>query len=71
MVGVIDADGFSDERPREPGTYWASTPDGAFERLVALEPGPRGLVCVGDDRSVPPMLLSAIPPGSLLWRREP
>lgn len=68
---MIDADGFSDERPRAPGTYWACTPDSAFERLVTLEPGPRGLVCVADDRAIPPILLAAIPPGSVLWRREP
>ncbi len=67
---MIDADGFTDERPRVPGTYWASTPDGGWEELVTIEPGPRGLVCVPETRAVPPMLLSAIPPGSLLWRRE-
>ena len=67
---MIDADGFSDERPRVPGTYWVATPDGAWDELVRLEPGPRGLVCVPETRSIPPMLLEAIPRGSLLWRRE-
>ncbi|MEN6519332.1 MAG: hypothetical protein ABFC38_14355 [Methanospirillum sp.] len=67
---MIDADGFTDERPQAPGMYRACTPDGGWEELVTIEPGPRGLVCVADDRSIPPMLLSQIPPGSLLWRRE-
>jgi hypothetical protein len=67
---MIDADGFSDERPGTPGTYWACTPDGEWEELVTIEAGPRGLVCVAETRSIPPMLLSQIPPGSLLWRRE-
>ncbi len=66
----MDEDGFSDERPRAPGTYWASTPDGAWNELVILEPGPRGLVCVPENTAIPPILLSQIPPGSLLWRRE-
>jgi len=70
VVPVIDDDGFTDERPREPGMYWTCTPDGECEELVSIEPGPRGLVCIADDRSIPPMLLSQIPPGSLLWRRE-
>jgi hypothetical protein len=70
VVPVTDGEGFTDERPREPGTYRACAPDGEWERLVEVEPGPRGLVCVADDRSIPPMLLSAIPQGSLLWRRE-
>lgn len=67
---MIDADGFSDERPRAPGTYWTCTPDGGWEELVTIEVGPRGLVCVAETRSIPPMPLAAIPPGSLLWRRE-
>ena len=67
---MIDADGFTNERPRAPGTYRASTPDGEWEALVTIEPGPRGFVCVPDNRAIPPMLLSQIPPGSLLWRRE-
>lgn len=67
---MIDADGFTDERPREPGAYWACTPDGEWEELVTVEPGPCGLVCVVETRAIPPILLSRIPPGSLLWRRE-
>lgn len=67
---MIDADGFTDERPRVPGTYWACTPDGWWNELVTIEPGPRGLVCVPENRAVPPMLLSQIPRGSLLWRRQ-
>ena len=67
---MIDADGFSDERPREQGCYRACTPDGDWEELVTIEPGPRGLVCVPENRGIPPMLLAQIPPGSLLWRRE-
>ena len=67
---MIDADGFTDERPQTPGTYWACTPDGAWDELVTIEAGPRGLVCVPETRGTPPILLSAIPPGSLLWRRE-
>lgn len=67
---MIDADGFSAARPREPGLYQVCTPEGDREGLVSIEPSPRGFVCVAEDRSVPPMLLSAIPPGSLLWRRE-
>jgi hypothetical protein len=67
---VIEPDGFSDERPRLPGSYRACTPDGAWEELVTLEPGPRGLVCVPETRSIPPRLLTQIPPGALLWRRE-
>ena len=67
---MIDADGFTDERPRAPGAYWVCTPDGAWEELVTVEQGPRGLVCVADDRGIPPMPLAQIPPGSLLWRRE-
>ena len=67
---MIDDDGFSDERPRVPGTYWVCTPDGLCESLVTIEPGPRGLVCVADNPAIPPMLLAQIPPGSLLWRRE-
>ncbi|HIH03981.1 MAG TPA: hypothetical protein HA263_09095 [Methanoregulaceae archaeon] len=67
---MIDDDGFTDERPQTPGTYWACTPDGEWEVLVIIGRGPRGLVCIADDRRIPPMLLSQIPPGSLLWRRE-
>lgn len=67
---MIDEDGFTDERPRAPGTYWACTPDGLYEQIVTVEPGPRGLVCVPDNPAIPPMLLSRIAPGSLLWRRE-
>ncbi|MEN6341975.1 MAG: hypothetical protein ABFC89_05390 [Methanospirillum sp.] len=67
---MIDADGFSDERPKEPGTYWVATPGGDWEDLVTIERGPRGLVCVPESHAIPPMLLSAIPRGSLLWRRE-
>lgn len=64
------SDGFTVERPREPGEYRARTADGEWEEIVSIEPGPRGLVCVPDDRSIPPMLVAAIPIGSLLWRRE-
>jgi hypothetical protein len=69
-VSVIDSDGFTDERPRVPGTYWACTLDGMCETLVTIEPSPRGLVCVPENPAIPPMLLALIPPGSLLWRRE-
>ena len=67
---MIDEYGFTDERPRVPGTYWACTPDGEWEELVTIEPGPRGLVCVAESRAIPPVLLAQIPKGSLLWRRE-
>lgn len=68
---MIDDAGFTAARPREPGQYRACTPDGTWEELVSIEPGPRGLVCIPDDRTIPPMLVSGIPPGALLWRREP
>jgi hypothetical protein len=67
---VIDAYGYSDERPRGPGCYRACTPEGDREEIVSIESGPRGLVCVPKDRATPPILLSQIPPGALLWRRE-
>ncbi len=68
MSGLAD-DGYSDDRPFAPGLYWACTPDGEWEELLSLEPGPRGLVCVPETRRFPPILLSRIPRGSLLWRR--
>lgn len=64
-------DGFTADRPLGPGLYRARTLDGSWDEFVRLEPGPRGLVCVPDDRAVAPVLLSRVPPGSLLWRREP
>jgi hypothetical protein len=67
---MIDADGFTDERPRAPGTFWACTPDGGWDALVTVEASPRGLVCVLENRAIPPIPLAAIPAGSLLWRRE-
>ena len=63
-------DAFTADRPSWPGLFRARTPDGSWDELVRLESGPRGLVCVADDPSIPPMLLSQIPPGSLLWRWE-
>ncbi len=68
MSGPAD-DGYSDERPVAPGLYWAVTPDGGWEELLAIEPGPSGLVCVPGTRRFPPILLSRIPKGSLRWRR--
>jgi hypothetical protein len=58
------------DRPWVPGLYRVSAPDGADEELVRVEPGPRGLVCIPDDRTIPPVLVAAIPPGALRWRRE-
>ena len=70
VVPVIDDDGFTDERPRAPGTYWACTPDGEWEALVdhrARPPRPR----LRRGRPLDPADAAlAIPPGSLLWRRE-
>jgi hypothetical protein len=67
---MIDADGFTDEMPRATGTYWACAPDGGWEELVRVEADGRGLVCVLENRMIPPISLAAIPMGSLLWRRE-
>ena len=69
-VGPMSEDGFTLDRPRAPGRYRVAAPDGDWEAIAEVEPGPRGLVCIPDDRSVPPMLVLAIPYGSLLWRRE-